>query len=65
MSQDDVLLLDDAGDTIGTLEVSQQTKILEGDNSDVQLEEDQDHLSDLARSSNNQLSASALVCLVN
>ena len=48
---EDVLLLDDGGDAIGTLATSLEANILEGDDSDLQLEEEQDYLSDLAHSS--------------
>ena len=51
MSQDNILLLDDAGDTISTLETSHEANILEEEDSDVLLEEEQYHLGNLAHAS--------------
>ena len=64
-SQDDVLLLDDAGDTINTLKTRQEANFLEGDDSDILLEEEQDHLCDLANSSQDLLAESTLVNIVS
>ena len=46
---------------IGTLEASQEASILKGVDSAVQLEGDQDYLGDLALSSNDLFTATALV----
>ena len=62
--QDNVLLLDN-GNTLDSQETSQEAGNLEGEGNNILLEEDQDHLSTLTPSSQDLLSASALVDNMN